>query len=244
MTIVHRFFTRHGGVSSGLYASLNCSPQSQDDPACVAENRARALAAMEGAGLSTLKQIHSPNCRIVAGDCTRGTEEGDALVTATSGQVLGVLTADCAPVLFRGKTSGGQPVIGAAHAGWGGALKGVLETTLGAMEELGALRGSIEALVGPCIAPQSYEVDAEFCRPFLEEDKGAAAYFTARGAKFHFDLPAYVMFRLMRAGLTQMSWTGHDTYAEEADYFSFRRATHRGENDYGRQVSAIMIRKD
>lgn len=237
--ISYGFYGRQGGVSTGLYDSLNCSPQSCDDPAHIAENRARVLRDLDGQDLSTLKQIHSPVCRIVEGACVSGIEEGDALVTKTAGQVLGVLTADCGPVLFIGEDGRGAPVIGAAHAGWGGALKGVLERTISAMLDLGALKSSIHVAIGPCIGPASYEVGPEFKIPFIEEDPKAAEFFTSS----HFDLPSYIRFRLRRAGVTNIHLASRDTYTMKEDYFSFRRSTHRQENDYGRQISAILIRK-
>lgn len=243
-SVSHGFFGRQGGVSTGLYQSLNCSPQSKDDPQNVAENRARVLKALGGNGLSTLKQIHSPICLPVENTCMNGVEEGDALVTKTAGQVIGCLTADCAPVLFAGTDRDGAPVIGAAHAGWGGALKGVLESTIAGMVNLGADISTIKAAIGPCIGQASYEVGADFMTPFIEEDKNAAQFFSSLdgGQKMLFNLSAYVEFRLKRAGIGHILSVNKDTYALENEYFSFRRATHRGETDYGRQISAISIR--
>jgi YfiH family protein len=241
--ISHGFFGRQGGVSSGLYQSLNCSPQSKDDPQNIAENRARVLKALGGDGLSTLKQIHSPICLPVENTCMYGVEEGDALVTKTAGQVIGCLTADCAPVLFAGTDRDGSPVIGAAHAGWGGALKGVLESTIAAMVNLGADLSTIKAAIGPCIGRMSYEVGADFMTPFVEEDKNTNQFFSSlHGDKYLFDLSSYIHFRLNRAGIGHILSVNKDTYALENEYFSFRRATHRGETDYGRQISAISIR--
>lgn len=241
--VSHGFFGRQGGVSTGLYQSLNCSPQSKDDPQNVAENRVRVLKALGGNGLSTLKQIHSPICLPVENACMNGVEEGDALVTKTAGQVIGCLTADCAPVLFAGTDRDGAPVIGAAHAGWGGALKGVLESTIAAMVNLGAELSTIKAAIGPCIGRTSYEVGKDFMTPFVEEDQNATQFFSSsHGDKYLFDLSAYVEFRLKRAGIGHILSVNKDTYALENEYFSFRRATHRGETDYGRQISAISIR--
>lgn len=241
--VAYGFFTRQGGVSKGIYASLNCSPQSSDNLGHVAQNRARVVEALGGGDLSTLKQIHSAECHLIARDCTHGFEEGDALVTKTPGQIVGVLTADCGPVLFAGEDSDGNPVIGAAHAGWGGALKGVLESTIHEMVNQGAIKETIHAAVGPCIAQPSYEVSVEFREPFMAEDKVAADYFRAgKHGKLHFDMPGYITYRLRRAGVTHIAHANHDTYAMEDDYFSFRRATHRGQNDYGRQISAICVR--
>lgn len=242
--VSYGFFSRQGGVSQGLYDSLNCAPHSQDNPEHIAENRCRVLAELGGEHLSTLKQIHSPLCRMVEQSTTTPMDEGDALVTRTASHVLGVLTADCGPVLFYGEDSAGHPVIGAAHAGWGGALKGVLESTIEKMQELGAVKETIHAALGPCIGPVSYEVDISFQVPFVDEDNNAARFFAAGkdNAKLMFDMPSYIAYRLRRAGVLHVAIAGHNTYAMEQDYFSYRRATHRGEKDYGRQISAIMIR--
>lgn len=243
--IAHGFFGRQGGVSTGVYSSLNCSPQSRDDAGHIAENRELVLKVLGGGELSTLKQMHSPICFPVGSSCTRGIEEGDALVTKTPGQVIGCLTADCGPVLFYG--TGGRdnfPVIGAAHAGWGGALKGVLESTINAMVKMGADIKTIRAAIGPCIGEANYEVAADFKIPFLREDKKAVQFFKLKpDGKFLFDLQGYIKFRLNRAGVQKTITANRDTYAMEADYFSFRRTTHRGEADYGRQISAISIRR-
>jgi YfiH family protein len=242
--VAHGFFGRQGGVSTGLYDSLNCGLHSLDSPEYTSENRRRVLKAMGGTEISTLKQIHSANCFSIENSGMSGAEEGDALVTKTPGQVIGALAADCGPVLFYGEDGRGAPVIGAAHAGWGGALKGVLESTIKAMINLGADIHSMKAALGPCIGPMSYEVGEEFLKPFIEEDKRAVNFF--RGAqveqKFLFNLPAYIHFRLNRAGVGQILTSGIDTYSSENDYFSYRRATHRGEVVYGRQISAISIR--
>lgn len=243
--ISYGFYTRQGGVSTGLYDSLNCAPHSQDAPECIAENRRRVLMDLGGDALSTLKQIHSPICRMVEESPTTIADEGDALVTRRAGHVLGVLTADCGPVLFYGEDKAGHPVIGAAHTGWGGALKGVLESTIVKMQELGAIKESIHAALGPCIGPKSYEVDVSFQTPFVDEDKKALRFFHEGkdASKLMFDMPSYIIYRLQRDGIVYAAVSGHDTYAMEQDYFSFRRATHRGEKDYGRQISAIVISK-
>ena len=242
-TIAHGFFGRQGGVSTGDYDSLNCSYQSKDWAENIDENRLRVLNAIGGRDLRTIKQIHSDTCHILDGPCMTGSEEGDALVTKTAGQVIGCLTADCAPVLFAGTDSDGAPVIGAAHAGWGGALKGVLESTLKSMVRLGANLSTINAAIGPCIGQSSYEVGVDFIAPFVAEDKRTIAFFSSLSDdKCLFNLPAYIEFRLKRAGIFNISTANIDTYAHEADYFSYRRATHRGEPDYGRQISVIMIR--
>jgi hypothetical protein len=241
-TVSHGFFGRQGGVSTGLYESLNCHLQAGDSPDAVAENRTRALNKLGGKTLSTLKQIHSARCLTVGNEATQGNEEGDALVTKTAGQAIGVLTADCAPVLFAGNDKSGAPIIGVAHAGWGGALKGVLENTITAMINLGAELSSIKAAIGPCIAQESYEVDKDFLKSFVDEDAQTSRFFKNKNSeKSLFDLQGYVQYRLVRAGILQISLANTDTYAREAEYFSYRRATHREESGYGRQISGIMI---
>jgi YfiH family protein len=242
--ISHGFFGRQGGVSTGVYDSLNCSTQSRDDPDCIAENRTRVLRVLGGQGLSTLKQIHSSICYPVENSCMEGIEEGDALVTRTPGQVIGCLTADCGPVLFYGADVRGAPIIGAAHAGWGGALKGVLESTMKGMLNLGAELSTIKAAIGPCIAQASYEVDRDFIKAFIEEDPQTSRFFDGKTSdKAHFDLQGYIQYRLVRAGVLHIVAANQDTYAQDDRYFSYRRATHRGEMDYGRQISALCIRK-
>lgn len=237
--IAHGFFGRTGGVSEGIFASLNCGPGSGDDKAHVAENRRRVRDALGAPALNTLYQIHSPN--VVAVD--EGWDQGpqaDAMVTATPGIALGILTADCAPVLLADPTA---KVIGAAHAGWKGALSGVIEATLAAMEKLGAQRQSVVAAVGPCISQRNYEVGAEFHARFVGEDGGFARYFAAgtRAGHRQFDLESFVADRLAHAGVDRIERLRACTYARDADFFSFRRATHRGEKDYGREISAIAL---
>jgi len=238
----HAFFSRAGGVSRGPYGSLNCGLGSKDDPAAVEENRSRAMAALGrgGGDLVTLSQIHSVRAVPVTAPFAPATRpEGDALVTATPGLVLGILTADCAPILF---VDSGAGVIGACHAGWRGALTGVIEATLAAMETLGADRRSILAASGPCIAQPSYEVGPEFRRRFLEDDPDNAAFFVAGdGDRLHFDLKGYVDRRLARAGIAEHRVEAADTYADEARFFSYRRATKRGEERVGSLLSAIVL---
>lgn len=242
-TIAHGFWGRQGGVSAGVYKSLNCSLQSQDKPENIIENRNRVLKTMGGNGLSTLKQVHSSICRTVTESCMQGNEEGDSLVTKMPGQVIACLTADCAPVLFYGQDDAQKPVIGAAHAGWGGALRGVLESTLSEMLRLGANASSIRAAIGPCIDQSSYEVGPEFQQPFQDEDASSCAFFKKDDRqKWFFDLNGYIVFRLNRSGVLNITQAKHNTYEREQDYFSYRRSTHRHEGDYGRQISAIMIR--
>ena len=239
----HRFFTRRGGVSQGLYSSLNCGYGSGDSPDNVKENRRRAAAefALGETDLLTVHQVHSTDV-LTVGD-TRWTSPGapkaDALVTDRPGVVLGVLSADCAPVLFADPQAG---VIGAAHAGWKGALGGVTDTTLAAMEKLGARRERVRAAIGPCIAGASYEVGPEFPAPFLAQDPANERFFrpSTRPGHFMFDLPGYLLQRLVRAGIAATA-TGQDTRAEEADFFSYRRNTLNGVRDYGRGLSAIAL---
>jgi hypothetical protein len=243
--VQHRFFTRRGGVSSGLYSSLNCGYGSEDPPENVRENRRRAAGQFDLAepDLLTVHQIHSTDVLTVGETRWKspGAPRADALVTDRPGVALGVMAADCAPVLFA---DGQARVIGAAHAGWKGALGGVVDTTLAAMEKLGARRDRVQAVVGPCIGPASYEVGPEFPAPFLAQDAGNAAFFGAapRAGHFLFDLPGYLLHRLTLAGVTARK-TGHDTLTARDDFFSYRRNTLRGVRDYGRGLSAIVLRR-
>lgn len=237
----HGFLGRTGGVSTGAAASLNVGLGSGDDEAAIAENRRRAAAAIApGARLVGLYQIHSARCVTVVepwDDAHR--PEADALVTDRPGLLLAVLTADCAPVLFADREAG---VIGAAHAGWNGALAGVTDATVAGMVALGARPERIAAAIGPCIAQPSYEVDEAFRDRFLAaEDASAALFAPGRPGHWQFDLPGYLARRLLRAGLGTVEQLGLDTYSQEARYFSFRRATHRREASYGRQISAISL---
>ena len=241
--IAHGFFGREGGASHGIYASLNCGPGSKDDPGAVAENRRRVADALAPeVRLISLSQVHSP---IVHTLPPWGREdgkrlEGDGMVTAMPGLGLGILTADCAPVLFADAEAG---VIGAAHAGWKGALGGVLEATLEAMEKLGAVRGRISAAIGPSISQKNYEVGADFRDRFLEAGVKDQRFFlpSDREGHFRFDLPGYVLHRLTQAGTGSVESLGICTYPAENGFFSFRRTTHAGEPDYGRQISAIVL---
>lgn len=238
-TTTHGFFGRQGGVSTGELASLNCGIGSGDDPDRIAANRSAVVDAVRpGAALAGLYQVHGNRCITVdsAADAAQR-PEADALVTRTPGLLLGILTADCVPVLFADPQSG---VVGAAHAGWKGALAGVTDATLAAMETLGADRHRIAVAVGPCIGRASYEVDDAFVQRFAQDDPANERFFAA-GKPGHamFDIAAYVAARLAAAGVTSVTITGQDTYAEEGDYFSYRRACHRSENGYGRQISVI-----
>lgn len=240
--VPHGFFGRQGGVSTGDLASLNCGLGSGDDPALIAENRHRATeAVLPGAALAGLYQVHGNRC-VIVDDSTdlAARPEADALATRTPGILLGILTADCVPVLFADAEAG---VIGAAHAGWKGAIAGVTDATLAAMEGLGASRANIAVAIGPCIGRASYEVDDGFVQRFLADDPENEHFF-AGGKPCHamFDIAAYVAARLAAAGVSRIAIGGQDTYAEEADYFSYRRACHRCENSYGRQISLIGLR--
>jgi len=249
--IAHGFFGREGGVSEGLYASLNCGPGSKDDPAAVAENRARIAGALGAQDLLSLSQVHSAIVHAVPAWEGQGRPaparegaprlEGDAMVTATPGIALGILTADCAPVLLADAKA---RVIGAAHAGWKGAIGGVLEAALAAMEKLGARRADIHAAIGPCIAQANYEVGWDFRDKFLEQGGLRMRKFFVPSDKeghYRFDLEGYAAHRLEAAGLGRVEKLGICTYPPEAGFFSFRRTTHAGEPDYGRQISAIVL---
>jgi YfiH family protein len=229
----HAFFTRQGGVSQGVFASLNTGRGSGDDPAHVAENRYRA-------DLSTCYQIHSATPVVIDAPLGEARPEGDAVVTRTAGVVCGALAADCAPVLIADPEA---RVIAAVHAGWRGALGGVVEAAVAAMSQLGASPARMTGAVGPCIGPASYEVGLEFLATFADADAANACFFRpgALREKRLFDLPGFVLSRLAAAGVTRAEWTGHDTLADEARFFSNRRAVHRGERDYGRLLSAITL---
>ncbi|WP_084582781.1 peptidoglycan editing factor PgeF [Sphingomonas azotifigens] len=239
--VPHGFLGRVGGVSTGIVAGLNVGLGSDDLPGAVAENRCRAVAAvLPGARLTTVFQIHSADAVTVLAPFDEALRpRADALVTNQPGLLLGILTADCAPVLLADREAG---VVGAAHAGWKGAIGGVTDSTIAAMEGLGARSDRIVAAVGPCIARASYEVDAGFFRRFCEQDPANERFFAdGRPEHFQFDLEAYVVHRLARAGVRTIEALGLDTYANEDRFFSFRRATHRGEPDYGRQISLIGL---
>ena len=239
--VEHGFLGRAGGVSQGEVSGLNVGLGSGDDPALIAENRRRAVAAVApGAALATVYQVHSAECVTVSAPWADDQRpHADALVTDRPGVILGILTADCAPVLFADPEAG---VIGAAHAGWKGAIGGVTDATIAAMERLGADRSRIAAAVGPCIAQESYEVDAGFRDRFCAQAQANAAYFAA-GTPGHwqFDLESYVADRLASAGLTRVGKLGLDTYAAPQRFFSYRRARHRDEAAYGRQMSLISL---
>ena len=244
--VFHGFFGRRGGVSKGIYSSLNCGPGSDDDPSDVKENRRRVseVVGCDVTDLLTLYQVHGDDCVTV--DATydpTSRSEADAHVTDRAGVALGILTADCAPILFYGFKGDQSPVIGAAHAGWGGALKGVAESTVLAMEGLGAVRETIVACIGPCIAQESYEVSDDFIQPFIDEYPENKAFFkdAERAGHLKFDLVGYNAFKLYKLGLRKVLAKEIDTFFNEEDFFSYRRTTHRKEQDYGRQISVIKI---
>lgn len=239
--VPHGFLGRRGGVSGGEVAGLNVGLGAGDDPAAVAENRRRAArAVMPQARLVTVYQVHSADAVTVTEPWPQDARpRADAMVTARPGLLLGIVTADCAPVLFADAAAG---VIGAAHAGWRGAYGGVLEATVAAMEALGARRPGIACAIGPTIAQASYEVDEAFRKRLVDHDAASIDLLEpARAGHYQFDLPAYVARRLEAAGVGRIEDLARDTYAEESRFFSYRRATHRGEASYGRQFSLIGL---
>ena len=236
----HGFFTRRGGASSGVFQGLNCGQGSSDQAEVVQINRTRVASAMGVApeALISIHQVHSADVAVIEGPPDEK-PRADALVTATPGLALAILTADCQPVLFADPRAG---VIGAAHAGWRGALGGILEATLDAMERLGARRAGIRAVIGPTISQRAYEVGPEFLEAFLDEDPAYGRFFSGgNGDRVQFDLPGFGLHRLREAGVGQAQWTRHCTYSDPGRFFSYRRATHAGEVDYGRLISAIRL---
>lgn len=236
-----RFFTRKNGVSTGDFASLNCSVKVGDNPAKVRENM-RRVAGYLGCTVEKLFVLHQTHSSIVVPVTSREpfekTPYADALVTNQTGVFLGIKTADCAPVLLADAENG---IVAAAHAGWRGAVGGVLENTVQTMIDMGADVDNISALIGPCIAPQSYEVGDDMREAFLQADAKASLFFVPAGTgKYRFDLPGYVLARLERRGIGAAEWVGEDTYAFEKEYFSHRRSSQKGENS-GRQISVIGL---
>ena len=238
----HGFFTRQGGVSTGIFEGLNTGPGSSDDPAAVAENRRRIAVAMGGGpnDLAACYQIHSAITRVADGPWDGDRPEGDAVASATPGVICAILTADCAPILLADAEAG---VIAAVHAGWKGALGGVVASAVAAMETLGAKASRTVAVVGPCIAQASYEVGPDFEARFTHDSPGAERFFEIADApdKRRFDLPSFVLWRLEQSGVGEAAWTGDDTCADEARFFSNRRAFQQGEPDFGRLMSAISL---
>lgn len=236
----HGFFTRRGGASSGVFAGLNCGSGSSDLAEIVEINRARVAAAMEVPieNLVTVHQVHSADV-VRVGQPMSARPKADAMVTAVPGIGLGILTADCQPVLFSDPVAG---VIGAAHAGWRGAQSGVLEAVVAAMVQLGSKPQDIRAVIGPTISQRAYEVGQEFYESFTDQAPETRRFFVnGRAGKFLFDLPSYGLDRLRAAGVGHAEWTGHCTYRDPERFFSFRRTTHAGEADYGRHISVIRL---
>lgn len=237
----HGFFTRKGGASSGVYAGLNCGYGSSDQNDIVAINRARVAAEM-GIGpeaLCSVHQVHSADVAVVTEPQTGEAPKADALVTDRAGLALVILTADCQPVLLADRDAG---VIGAAHAGWRGAIDGILENTVEAMVGLGASRANIRAVIGPTISQRAYEVGPEFLDDFLAADAENARFFAnGTGDRYHFDLPAFGLHKLREAGVGDAEWTRHCTYADPERFYSYRRSVHGKEADYGRLLSTICL---
>lgn len=240
LPVKHGFFTRKGGASSGIFAGLNCGPGSSDQAEVVAINRARVAEAMGVAPdhLISIHQVHSADVIEVTGPLAER-PRADGMVTATPGIALGILTADCQPVLMA---DGAARVIGAAHAGWRGTRDGVLEATVEAMVALGARRENIAAVIGPTISQSAYEVGPEFFETFTDHDPETARFFIAgQDGRYMFDLPAMGLARLRAAGVGHAEWTRHCTYRDSERFFSYRRTTHAGEADYGRLISTIRL---
>ena len=239
----HGFFTRNGGVSDGIYASLNVGYGSNDATDKVTKNRQIIIDSLGATSLNSVFQVHGKRVEYVDGSWAREeTPRADAMVTDKSGIAIGILSADCAPVLFCDPKA---RIIGAAHAGWRGALTGVVEATINEMRKIGAQPDSIIAAIGPTIGPNSYEVSETFLEPFLDQNQKNAAFFSeaSRAAHFLFDLPGYIISLMKDQGLDKVSWTGHDTYADNERFFSYRYGYIHEQPDYGRMLSAIMIEK-
>jgi len=239
----HGFFTRLGGMSQGIYSSLNCAWGSKDNLSDVMTNRALVVQSLGNriSDLLSASQVHSNRVQVVDKVWTReSSPEVDGLVTDKPGIALGILTADCAPVLFHDARA---KIIGAAHAGWKGAIGGVLENTVQAMVDLGATTDNIQACIGPCIHPSAYEVDSGFKQIFINQDPAFESYFTdgARAEHYQFDLPGFVKARLEKLSLAGVQASLADTYSDEDRFFSYRRTTHNQETDYGRQISVITL---
>lgn len=236
----HGFFTRLGGASSGIFEGLNCGLGSTDQREAVQLNRTRVATAMDvpPERLARVHQVHSPDVAVIDGE-TDGSIAADAMVTRTPGVALSILTADCQPVLFADQDAG---VIGAAHAGWRGALDGVLEATIASMIDLGARREHIVAVIGPTISQRAYEVGPEFFDSFMAENSDNARFFAnGEGDRMLFDLPGLGLHKLRNAGIAAAEWTGHCTYSDANRFYSYRRTTHQKEADYGRLISCIRL---
>jgi len=241
LTTPHGFFTHKGGASSGLYASLNCGFGSNDSHENVTANRARVKQAL-GVPKHILKsvyQVHSASVAVIDAQSDCQMHRADAMVTKDKGVVLGILTADCAPILFADEAAG---IIGAAHSGWKGAIGGVSEATIDAMVGLGATRENITAVVGPTISQEAYEVGVDFYENFIAQDRENAPFFIeGQKDRMQFGLPSFCLHRLRSAGIKSAQWTGHCTYADPERFFSYRRSCHQSEPDYGRLISVISL---
>lgn len=236
----HGFFSRVGGASSGIFEGLNCGRGSSDQSDIVTINRGRVAHTMgvDPSHLQSVHQYHSAEVVHVTSPIDP-VPKADAMVTSTPGMVLGILTADCQPVLFSDPQA---KIVGAAHAGWKGAKGGVIDATVQAMEALGADKANIVAVIGPCIGPSAYEVGSEFKDQFLADDPDNTRFFSpGLGDKHMFNLPAFGLHALEQAGITQTTWTGHCTYNDPARFFSYRRSTHQKDPDYGRLISCIRV---
>lgn len=239
--VTHGFFTRKGGASSGVFEGLNCGAGSSDQAEAVKLNRNRVAEAMAVPPdhLVTVFQVHSPDVMVINGTPPDVKTKADAMVTDQPGIALGILTADCQPVLFADTSNG---IVGAAHAGWQGALGGILEATLDAIEEVGGDRAQTTAVIGPSISQRAYEVGPEFFDRFVDEDNDNDRFFSGgNGDRVHFDLTSYGLHRLRNAGVGHAEWTGHCTYSDPARFFSYRRSVHSLEADYGRLISTIRL---
>ncbi|WP_204113340.1 peptidoglycan editing factor PgeF [Shimia biformata] len=237
----HGFFTRKGGASSGVFHGLNCGAGSSDQSDIVAINKRRVADAMEvlPENLVTIHQVHSADVVTIEEPIVGERPRADAVVTDKPGLALSILTADCQPVIFADREAG---VIGAAHAGWRGALEGVLEATIEAMEKLGASRANITAVIGPTISQSAYEVGPEFLDAFLQDDAENTRFFAnGKSDRMHFDLPSYGLHRLRSAGIGHAEWTRHCTYSDPERFYSYRRSTHAKEADYGRLISSVRL---
>lgn len=242
------FFGKNGGVSDGFYDSLNVSYQSSDANSSIAENRRRIASMMSKhvGDILTVNQIHGNNCLVVEDhyDAKEEAPQADSMVTDKAHLPIAIMTADCCPILFYAEKDNGRPIVGAAHAGWCGALKGVIESTVEGIRHLGGSLSSVKACIGPTIQRKSYEVTLDFSIPFLDEDPLSERFFSSGKSeeKLQFDLAGYVTGRLARSGVKFVCDSGLDTYGLKDDFFSYRRAQHNTENDYGRQASVIMIK--
>ncbi|MEM9600649.1 MAG: peptidoglycan editing factor PgeF [Pseudomonadota bacterium] len=238
LPVPHGFFGREGGASDGVYMSLNCGLGSNDDPKAVRHNRDTVRRHLGADALVSLYQVHSPDVLIID-EPPKDRPRADGVITRTAGLALSALSADCGPVLFCDPQA---QIIAACHAGWRGALSGVIESTVAAMCEIGARPDAIRAVLGPCIGPDHYEVGEDFRDTFLNVSDQYATFFTdGPVGRPHFDLPTFILSRLQACGVGKSAWTGHCTYADPTRYFSYRRNTHEGLDGYGRNISAIML---